>query len=444
MEWSIRARMMLLTTLVTLVLSVIVAWLVLDHRHRDETDLRLQIVYGANLEMVHRFAHRAPPPIIDVEGVAAAQLVHPDGRVVSATERVRGQPRMATFVPSHRPMAMDRRRCDVPGFPGRCMIVVAMWVPAAGADLIAYSVLPDPPWYGNEALLAQLVAALTIGLAVMALGTYYLIGRSLRPVKAMTAELAEITETDLAHRVPVPAHHDELRYLATIVNRTLELLEAAVHRERRFTTDASHDLRTPITGARLRLEEALMNPDAVDWPNMAKDLLGDVERQQAIAEDILILARLDADRPAQHERTDLAELVRAELRRRAPGRVPIRSDLRPGVFVTCDPLLISRLLTNLLNNAQRHAATGVTVAVRAEDGTGVLVVFDDGAGIAPEHRELVFERFARLPESRALDPKGTGLGLPICREIAQVHRGTLIIEDPGQGTCLVLRLPLVD
>ncbi|WP_162641680.1 PAS domain-containing sensor histidine kinase [Streptosporangium sp. 'caverna'] len=226
----------------------------------------------------------------------------------------------------------------------------------------------------------------------------------------------------------------------TIVNHNLELLEAAVQRERRFTSDASHDLRTPITGARLRLEEALMDPDAVDWPRMAKDLLNDVERQQAIAEDILILARLDADRPAQRQRTDLAELVRAELQRRTPGRVPIRTDLAPGVFVSGDRLLLSRLLTNLLNNAQRHAATGVTVVVRAEDDTAVLMVLDDGAGIAPDHRELIFERFARLPESRARDPKGTGLGLAISREIAHAHQGTLTVEDPGQGTCLVLRM----
>ncbi|MGI8329580.1 PAS domain-containing sensor histidine kinase [Actinomadura scrupuli] len=229
----------------------------------------------------------------------------------------------------------------------------------------------------------------------------------------------------------------------TILNHNLELLEVAVQRERRFTADASHDLRTPITGARLRLEEALMDPDAVDWPRMAKDLLNDVERQQAIAEDILTLARLDANRPGQHQRTDLAELVRTELRRRTPGRVPIRTELAPGVFVSGDRLLLSRLLTNLLDNAQRHAATGVTVVVRAEDDTAVLVVIDDGAGVAPEHRELIFERFARLPESRARDPKGTGLGLAICREIAHAHQGTLTVEDPGHGTSLVLRMSLL-
>ncbi|MGP4104637.1 sensor histidine kinase [Nonomuraea sp. KM90] len=288
------------------------------------------------------------------------------------------------------------------------------------------------------------MAATAIVLVIVGLGIYHLVGRTLQPVEDMSAELAEITTTDLGHRVPVPAHHDEIRYLATVVNDTLELLEAALRRERRFTAEASHDLRTPITGAILRLEEALMDPDTVDWPRMAKELLSEVERQQAIAEDILTLARLDADRTAQHQRTDLAGLTRAELRRRLPGRIPIRTELQPGVVVSCDRLLIARLLTNLLDNAQRHAATAVTVAVRAEDDTGVLTVFDDGAGIAPQHREIIFERFARLPESRQRDPKGTGLGLAICREIAHAHHGTLTIEDPGQGTCLVLRMPLAD
>ncbi|MGP4105391.1 sensor histidine kinase [Nonomuraea sp. KM90] len=114
------------------------------------------------------------------------------------------------------------------------------------------------------------------------------------------------------------------------------------------------------------------------------------------------------------------------------------------MVVSCDRLLIASLLANLLNNAQRHAATAVTVAVRAEDDTAVLPVFDDGAGIAPEHREIVFERFAPLPESRERNPKGTGLGLAICREIAHAHQGSLTVEDPPrQGTSLVLRMRLL-
>ncbi|UBU08507.1 sensor histidine kinase [Nonomuraea gerenzanensis] len=443
-EWSIRGRVTTLATMVTVVLCVITGWLVLNHRLNHELDHRLRHLYGADLELMHLFAHRTVPPVIQAERVTATQLVTPSGRVVSASALVRGQPRMATFAPPRRPSFADRRLCDVPGFPGRCMLVAAMWVPTQGGDLIAYSTLPEPPWYGSGPLLAQLVVASGFLLAVVAFGSYHLVGRTLRPVEAMTVELAEITATDLGHRVPVPAHHDEIRYLATVVNNTLDLLEKALQRERRFTSEASHDLRTPITGARLRLEEALMNPGAVDWPDMAKDLLNDVERQQAIADDILTLARLDADRSRQHVRTDLAELVRAELQRRLPGRVPVRADLQPEVYAACDRVLLARLLTNLVDNAQRHAATCVTVAVRAEHGDAVLAVMDDGAGIARQHREIVFERFARLPESRERDPKGTGLGLAICREIARTHRGTLTVEDPpGQGTCLVLRMPLL-
>jgi signal transduction histidine kinase len=113
-------------------------------------------------------------------------------------------------------------------------------------------------------------------------------------------------------------------------------------------------------------------------------------------------------------------------------------------MVDCDRLLVSRLLNNLLDNAQRHAAGTVDVTVRAEGRTAVLEVADDGDGIAPEHRDAVFERFTRLAEGRARDPKGTGLGLSISRQIAHAHRGTLTIEDRGaglRGTRLVLRIP---
>ncbi|MEV4079123.1 HAMP domain-containing sensor histidine kinase [Nonomuraea fuscirosea] len=442
-DWSIRARVTMLTATAVLMLCVLAVWLILSHRHDEVTGDRLRQVYAASLELAHRYKHRTVPPVIDVQAVPSMQLVDPAGQVVSASNRMLGRPRMAAFAPSRPPAGMDRLLCDVPGHPGQCMHVVAMRVSTAGGDLIAYSALPAPPWYVNTALLARLVAGSAILLSITTVGAYRLVGRTLRPVEAMTAELAEITASDLGHRVPVPAHHDEIRYLATIVNHTLELLEGALQRERRFTSEASHDLRTPITGARLRLEEALMDPGSVDWPGLARDLLNDVERQQEIAEDILTLARLDATRVAQHEHIDLAELAGTELGRRLPGRVPIHTALESGVLVSGERMLLARLLTNLVDNAQRHAAATITVAVRAEGDTAVLMVADDGAGIPAEHREIIFERFARLPESRARDPKGTGLGLAICREIAHAHQGTLSIEDPGQGACLVLRMPLL-
>jgi signal transduction histidine kinase len=113
------------------------------------------------------------------------------------------------------------------------------------------------------------------------------------------------------------------------------------------------------------------------------------------------------------------------------------------VVVTANRVRLGRVLGNLLNNAERHAESRITVTVDRDGGDAVLEVLDDGAGIPPESRERVFERFARLPESRARDPQGTGLGLPIAREIAEIYGGTLRVADSPRGARFVLRLPLV-
>jgi signal transduction histidine kinase len=136
---------------------------------------------------------------------------------------------------------------------------------------------------------------------------------------------------------------------------------------------------------------------------------------------------------------DLAELAAAEAAR--PRSKRVITTLQPGVLVDGDRLRLSRLITNLLDNAERHAESTIIVTVR-KDGDASLEVLDDGAGIAPEHRERVFERFTRLDASRSRDAGGTGLGLPIAREIARAHGGTLTIEDSDRGARFVLRLPL--
>ncbi|MCW2940650.1 MAG: Signal transduction histidine kinaselike protein, partial [Actinomycetia bacterium] len=112
------------------------------------------------------------------------------------------------------------------------------------------------------------------------------------------------------------------------------------------------------------------------------------------------------------------------------------------VFIDCDRMRITRLLVNLLDNAERHATSQITVTVRADGPTAILEVIDDGAGIAVEQREVVFDRFTRLDASRNRDAGGTGLGLAIAREIAEAHQGTLTIQDSERGARFVLRLPV--
>nr|WP_062331491.1 HAMP domain-containing sensor histidine kinase [Herbidospora sakaeratensis] len=441
-QWSVRLRLTIWATAAATLACAVTVGFVLDSNHQSRMSDQLREVYSADLRVLHQLADAAVvPPTLPDQGPAAMQVVDAAGTILSANAQMEGQPRMAGFAPPRRPGAMDRVVCDVPVFPDQCLIVAAMWITAPGGPLIVYGGEPVHPWYGGGAFAAILIAGALIWLILVAVGTDFLVGRALRPVVAITSELAEITERRPGRRVPVPAHHDEIRYLATTANRTLHHLEEAIERERRFTSDVSHDLRAPITAARLRLEEALTDP-GVDWPRTARELLNDIERQHALAEDILTLARLGGDRLPPQAPADLGLLARREIERRLPGRVPIETGLAPDVIVFCDRLLIARLLANLLDNAQRHAATRVTVAVRGEEGTGVLAVADDGAGIPPEYRELVFERFARLPESRELDPGGTGLGLAICREIAQAHQGSLAVEEADRGACMVLRLPL--
>lgn len=274
-----------------------------------------------------------------------------------------------------------------------------------------------------------------------AIGAYRTVSRTLDPVDAISAELAEITATDLGRRVPVPEHRDEIWTLADTANRTLDRLEAAVEQQRRFASDASHDLRSPLTAIRTQVEESLLHPDQAHWSSTAQAVLTGIDRLEAIVGDLLTLARLESGAGHADARVDLSELVRSELKRRAP-LTGVESDLRPGALVLGNRLELARLLTNLMDNAARHAVSTVTVSVRREGGTAVLEVTDDGDGISPHQREIVFQRFARLDAARSKDKGGTGLGLAIARETAHRHGGELSVEDSERGARLVLRIPL--
>jgi signal transduction histidine kinase len=218
--------------------------------------------------------------------------------------------------------------------------------------------------------------------------------------------------------------------------------ERMLAQQRQFAADASHELRTPLAGLRAQLEEARLHPDQTDLPELLDAALRDVDRLEAITEDLLLLARVAAEAPAEREPVDLAETVRAEVSRRAGG-LDMRLRLEPGVTVNANGSQIGRLLANLLDNAQRHAKHTVEVRVRRAGAFAELAVTDDGAGVAVPDRERIFGRFTRLDTARSRDCGGTGLGLAIAHDIAQTHQGSLRVEDTsGNGACFVLRLPL--
>ncbi|GII62723.1 hypothetical protein Skr01_28080 [Sphaerisporangium krabiense] len=380
------------------------------------------------------------PPVIADRAADGIQVVDGKGRIAAASPNLIGKPLMARFVPPDHLAHLARAVCSAPGFPGECVhVVVARHANDGQGDWLVYAAGRTPPWYVDPGLFALLAAGSMALVAVTGFGTHRMVSRTLVPVDRVRAELAEITASDLSRRVPLPPHRDEIRCLAETVNQTLDRLQEAAERQRRFAFDASHDLRSPITAMRAQVEDALAHPEDAEWLKIAEAVMASLDRVQAIVTDLLDIARLDAGGRVSRDHIDLAELVRTETGRRARGKGLVL-DLQPGVVVGGDRLQLARLLTNLLDNGERHAASTITVALRREGEDAVMEVVDDGEGIRPEHRELVFQRFTRLAASRERDKHGTGLGLAIAREIAERHGGTLTIEDSPKGARFVLRV----
>ncbi|WP_330356259.1 HAMP domain-containing sensor histidine kinase [Streptomyces chartreusis] len=285
----------------------------------------------------------------------------------------------------------------------------------------------------NTALTVMLIG-FPLLLGVVAGVTWLVTRRALRPVEGIRGEMAAITASeDLARRVPVPGTHDEVARLALTTNETLAALQTSVERQRRFVADASHELRSPIASLRTQLEVGVAHPELLDLDGAVEDTV----RLQGLAADLLLLARLDAGERPGDARFDLGALAREQAEGRADVTVEARS-----AQVAGSRGQVGRVLTNLLDNAARHARSAVTLTVRREGEWAVAAVADDGDGVAEADRERIFERFVRLDEARSRDDGGAGLGLAIARDVAVRHGGTLTVgRAPAGGALFELRLP---
>ncbi|WP_235558276.1 sensor histidine kinase [Sphaerimonospora mesophila] len=438
---SVRTRLAVIAGVVMALMCVAASVAVLFTVHGTAQAYTTRAVVDTAERLGYASVHEPLPPVMLDETVAGVQVIDRRGRIVSTTAGIAGRPRMADVRPSGPGSQVLPSECGSPAFPGRCMTVAAFRVPGGESGHVVYAADYDVPWHVSNRLLATLICITSALTVLTACGTYLAVRRALAPVDAVTEKLATITATDLSRRVPVSKFRDELRRLAEAANQTLDRAELAVEQQRRFASDVSHDLRSPLTAMRAEIEGAMLDPEHADWRATGDALLDSLDRLQAMVADLLRLARLDAGAAQpEPERIDLAGLAARELDRR-PRKVEVVRDLMPGVIVTGDRLSLARLLGNLLDNGERHAASMLWVTVRQEDGAAILEVQDDGSGVPPECREVVFQRFTRLDQAREKDAGGTGLGLSIARQIAQTHNGTLTIEDSAVGARFVLRLP---
>ncbi|GAA3191568.1 sensor histidine kinase [Nonomuraea roseoviolacea] len=438
---SLRGRVTLVTTLVAAVLlipfgvgavTVTRAW-VAASVSRDTRNTAERIAAETRTGALWRGGRI---PVLDPT-VPLIQVVNPQGTISAASDGAASMPRLSDVWPTPDDRVVTSRPC----VPGMCLFMTAVRVSLEPDSSVVYAGRRTPAVLADHTL--ETVAAIEIAILIGITGwaTWMIMGRALRPVAAMRAQLDEINASDLSRRVMQPGGDDELSGLAASINGTLARLERSARQQRQFASDASHELRTPIAGLRAQLESAQLYPDDTDLDALVTGALRDTDRLEAIITDLLLLARIGSRvDDAAKEWVDLGALVREELTVRKD-RVPIRLAVEDGVVVLGVRLQLARLLTNLLDNAERHADRYVRVSVGSEDGTAVLAVENDGAEIAEEDRERIFERFTRLDAARSRDAGGTGLGLAIARDVAVAHGGELTVEDCQGGARFVLRLP---
>ncbi|MGN7979198.1 sensor histidine kinase [Microbacterium sp. 22195] len=285
-----------------------------------------------------------------------------------------------------------------------------------------------------------LAVGVPLVLALMAVVVWVVAGRALAPVERLRRQVDGIGATDLSHRVD--AGDDELGALAETMNRMLARIEHAQSVQRRFVSDASHELRSPLATMRQHAELAHAHPDSTSLDELGRVVRDEGARMQDLVEGLLLLARLDEHQQPPFEPVDLDDLALEEAARLRGMGVHVDTTSVGAGRVLGAPPLLARAVRNLVDNAARHADRAVTLRVAADGPVVRLEVEDDGAGILPEDRLRVFDRFARLDEGRARDEGGSGLGLAIVREVAEVHHGTVAVDaGAGGGARFMLALP---
>jgi len=382
-------------------------------------------------------------------GESSAVQILDRGKVVASSPAIAGGPAMTRLTPPAGRVVKVQVGQLPPGVDddaGAVYALVALGVVGvSGVDTVAVAQSLGL----GENTVAEVVTLLAIGcpLLVLVVGivTYLLAGRALRPVEDIRRRTEGISGADLTARVPVPATGDEVARLAKTMNDMLARLSSSQRAQRRFISDASHELRSPLASLRVAVEVAALHPEATEWEQTTQDVRAETIRMQRLVDDLLTLAKADENGVlVRHDEVDLDDVVGAEVRRlRDEHRREVRAEITPA-RVTGDRDQLARVVRNLTDNATRHATSRVTVGVRpGPDRTAILEISDDGPGVAVEQRTRVFDRFVRLDEGRDRTSGGSGLGLAIVREIVTAHGGTVTVDDDAElgGACFRVTLP---
>jgi signal transduction histidine kinase len=352
----------------------------------------------------------------EISSPVVVQVVSASGEILASTPRV----------PS------DTHLCDRPD--GYLTVVTAATGPQGPVQVCAAASLQSVEKI-QEGVLLVLAIVLPMVVAGVGVAVWLAVGRALGSVEHLREQAERMTSVDDGV-LEVQPTGDEVENLGHTLNDLIDRLHAQTRATRQFVADAGHELRNPLATLRVALEFGDM--DRTQGPDLA---LVELDRLEALVQDLLVLARSDAHEAPSFERLDLAVVVADSVRANAGVRpdVDLRVEGEP-CPVEGDARSLRSAVDNLLANALRHATTRVDVRLATVGSMRVLTVDDDGEGLRAADCERVFDRFVRLDESRVRDEGGSGLGLAIVSAVAVAHGGAARAE-PGPGGHFVLALP---
>ncbi|MCG7323555.1 sensor histidine kinase [Arsenicicoccus bolidensis] len=444
-DWSLRARILVITAVVSAVVgtTILVGYLTALNRilyDTATTSARDQANQVATLVLDQDHTPARALDEIPTQG-ALLQLLTSDGHVVAYSDRgVAG-----TALTHLRPAAgqTSTEQVDgIPSDPNDPYVLVIKGLDRAASDGSSILVVAVP--LQTETAVVEGATGLLAGVGILLLGALlWLINRvitsALGRVEQIRAGVASIRATDRTTRVPVPTGDDEITRLATTMNTLLDRLERADQAQRGFVSNASHELRSPLTTIRMITETS---PGGVD-PNSTQVIASETLRMQHLVEDLLTLAKADDDGLGlRMVDVDIDDLVITAARRvRASTRLTVHTQVH-ATRISGDPLRLEQVMNNLVDNATRHASTSIALTCLTANDQAIIHVDNDGELVPEDQRLAIFDRFTRLQQSRDRDSGGSGLGLAIVQAIVAAHSGTVSVGESPQGWCrFTVRLP---
>lgn len=404
----------------------------------------VQQVHGADGQQQESGGGLAEPPPISVSGDEFAQAIDARGRIFDQTRGLgqallldRSQLAQARvrplLLPRVRRLGTDVRLLAIPVSAQDQRLVIVVGLPLRSRDKTL------------ENLRSELLVGGPLALLLASLVGYFVAAAALRPVERMRTRADSISDQRLSERLPVPRARDELARLGQTLNAMLARIEQGVVRERRFVADASHELRSPLALLRAEVELALEAPrDNEALLNALRSIGEEADRLSQLAEDLLLLARLDEGRLELRRETielrGLLDDVASRFARRADGAGRSIEVNAPRIEFSGDRLRLEQALANLVENAFRYGAGKIGLQGGLSDAGVAMHVTDEGAGIPADFLPAAFERFSRADQARASG--GAGLGLAIVKAIVDAHDGSITLARGSQsGSDIHITLP---